>query len=121
MFLECLSQILVGFCCVVPVESSEVRKVSVVFDALSYLCRLEVRSFPNVGCDMVPFFVGFGKELLNYELVLKLHGKKSPHNSELQDWLPLTLQGLLGAPWIVQQHWVMLLGACVGMTSIPPP
>ena len=41
--------------------------------------------------------VGFGKELLGYELVLKLHGKKSPHNSELQDWLPLTLQGLLGS------------------------
>ena len=121
LFLEYLSCISVDFDCFVSANPSEVRKVSLAFEALSHLCRLEVKSFPNVGRDMAPFFVGFGKELLGYELVLKLHGKKSPHNSELQDWLPLTLQGLLGAPWIVQQHWAMLLGSTVGVTSIPPP
>ena len=121
LFLDCLSRIPVGFDCFISTKPSEVRKVSVAFQTLSHLCRLEVKSFPNVGRDMAPFFVGFGKELLGYELVLKLHGKKSPHNSELQDWLPLTLQGLLGAPWIVQQHWAMLLSSSVGITSIPPP
>ena len=121
LFLEYLSRIPVDFDCFVSVKSSEIRKVSVAFETLSHLCRLEVKSFPNVGRDMAPFFVGFGKELLDYELVLKLHGKKSPHNSELQDWLPLTLEGLLGAPWIVRHHWAMLLGSSVGITSIPPP
>ena len=85
LFLEYFSCIPVGFDCFVSVKSSEVRKVSVAFETLSHLCRLEVKSFPNVGRYMAPFFVGFGKELLCYELVLKLHGKTSPHNSELQD------------------------------------
>ena len=121
LFLEYLSCIPVGFDCFVSAKASEVRKVSLAFEALSHLCRLEVKSFPNVGRDMAPFFVGFGKELLNYELVLKLHGKKSPHNSELQNWLPLTLQGLLGAPWIVQQHCALLSDGKIGITSVPPP
>ena len=121
LFLEYLSHIPVGFDCFVSVKSSEIREVSVAFEALSHLCRLEVKSFPNVGRDMAPCFVGFGKELLHYELVLKLHGKKSPHNSELQDWLSLTLQGLLGAPWIIRHHWALLLGSNIGITSILPP
>ena len=48
LFLECLSQILVGF-----VESSceSARFVRFLVFRLSYLCMLEVRSFPSVGCD----------------------------------------------------------------------
>ena len=121
LFLEYLSHIPVDFDCFISVKRDLVCKVSDAFEALSHLCKLQVKAFPNIGRDMAPFFVGFASELLEYELLLKLHGKKSPHDSQLQDWLALSLQGLVGSPRIIRHHWALLLGSNIGITSIPPP
>ncbi len=40
---------------------------------------VEVRICPNAGWDMAPFFIGLRDVLLKYELILKLHVKKSTH------------------------------------------
>ena len=121
IFLDKLANIPFDFDCYVSVGLGGVDRVFAGFQRLHHLCRLQVKEFPNVGRDMAPFFVGFGDELLKYELVLKLHGKKSPHNDQLKDWLSMALHGLLGAPWIVRQHWALLSDRTIGITSIPPP
>ena len=121
VFVEKLANIPFDFDCFVTVRLGNVERVSSGFQSLPRLRRLQVKAFPNVGRDIAPLFAGFGDELLNYELVLKLHGKKSPHNHQLQNWLSLSLHGLLGAPWIVQQHCALLSGGKIGITSVPPP
>ncbi len=40
---------------------------------------IDVRICPNQGWDMAPFFIGLKDVLLKYELILKLHVKKSTH------------------------------------------
>ena len=121
LFLKQLANIQAGFDCFVSVGLADVNRVSAGLQKLPHLCRLQVNVFPNVGRDMAPLLVGFGDELLKYELVLKLHGKKSPHNDHLQNWLSLNLHGLIGSPGIVDRHRALLSETEIGITSVPPP
>jgi O-antigen biosynthesis protein len=62
-----------------------------------------VRSFPNVGRDIAPFICGFSEQLRNYELLLKIHSKKSPHESQLSTWFEHCLDNLVGNECIVRE------------------
>ena len=121
LFLDQLANIPFDFDCFVSVGLGSVDFVYAVFQRLPRLRKLQVCEFPNVGRDMAPLLVGFGDDLLKYELVLKLHGKKSPHNKQLNNWLSLSLHGLVGAPWLVKQHCSLLCDMEIGITSVPPP
>lgn len=51
---------------------------------------------PNRGRDVLPFIkVAEGLAALNYEFVLKLHSKKSPHRSDGSEWFSGILEGLI--------------------------
>lgn len=65
---------------------------------LPKLDRLFVTITPNRGRDIAPFIVGLGATLAEYDFILHLHSKKSPHNSRLSGWLDYLLENLLGAP-----------------------
>ncbi|QNI96568.1 rhamnan synthesis F family protein [Synechococcus sp. RS9902] len=121
LFLGQLANIQVEFDCFVSVGLFGFDRVVAGFQRLALLRRLQVKQFPNVGRDMAPLFAGFGTELLKYELVLKLHGKKSSHSDQLKDWLSLCLHGLVGSPSIVQQHLSLLSETKLGIISVPPP
>ena len=95
LFLAYLSKIPGSFDCFVSVKPGDMDRVAVALKTLRNLRSLEVRVFPNVGRDMAPLFVGFASELTGYELILKLHGKKSPHDQRLSDWLSSSLRGLM--------------------------
>lgn len=57
----------------------------------------------NNGKDIGPFLTKIGKACLNYDLVCKIHTKKSKHDPELQFWREHILQNLLGSQQIIQQ------------------
>jgi lipopolysaccharide biosynthesis protein len=59
-----------------------------------------VKILPNRGWDIAPFILGFAEEVRNHDICLKLHGKRSNHNSRGQGarWRRHLLSGLLGSP-----------------------
>jgi glycosyltransferase involved in cell wall biosynthesis len=63
-----------------------------------------VRSFPNVGYDIAPFLAGFGEQLQEYDLVCKIHSKKSMHMPEDDGnaWRRYCLHELLGSGDIIR-------------------
>jgi glycosyltransferase involved in cell wall biosynthesis len=63
---------------------------------------LIVESFPNTGRDMAPLVCGFGDHVKKYDLILKVHSKKSPHNALLSGWLGHSMDNLLGSPEIAR-------------------
>lgn len=69
-----------------------------VFSRLDLLNRLDIRWTENRGRDIAPFIVAWGAELADYDFILHLHTKKSPHNRRLTAWLDYLLEQLLGSP-----------------------
>lgn len=64
----------------------------------------DVRYFENRGRDVGPFMEFLRDECLSsYELVCKIHTKKSPHRSDGDRWRGTLLQHLLGAPEIIRE------------------
>ncbi|SOB60073.1 protein of unknown function [Pseudodesulfovibrio profundus] len=52
-------------------------------------CGIEsfvVKEVENVGFDIAPMFCEFQSEILGYDLVCKIHSKKSLHDPELEPW-----------------------------------
>jgi lipopolysaccharide biosynthesis protein len=73
-------------------------------DILSDYPSAEVRYFENRGRDVGPFMEFLrDSRLSQYELVCKIHSKKSPHRSDGDRWRGTLLQQLLGAPEIIRE------------------
>lgn len=63
--------------------------------------RLVVRGVENRGFDIQPFLVEFGSFYPQYDLICKVHGKKSAKRKDLAGWGRFLLENLLGSPEIV--------------------
>jgi lipopolysaccharide biosynthesis protein len=61
----------------------------------------EVMVCPNRGRDVAPFLSACAEHMKGVDLVLHLHTKKSPHDSELAPWGAFLLDNLVGAPDVV--------------------
>jgi lipopolysaccharide biosynthesis protein len=57
---------------------------------------VEVRLAPNCGRDVAPKLIGFRDVFERYEIVLHLHGKRSPHDVSLRLWREYILETLAG-------------------------
>lgn len=57
-----------------------------------------IRKFANRGRDIYPKFYGFRDAYDAHDIVLHLHGKRSAHSGQLDDWLQHILDALLPAP-----------------------
>ena len=68
-----------------------------IFAQVENARTIEVRHFSNIGRDVAPFIVGFGDQILNYDYILKLHSKKSPHSNALSGWFLHCLDNLIGS------------------------
>lgn len=86
--------------------STQSESIDYLQDLLKKKCiksdKVVVKSFPNIGRDVGPFFCGFGENIIQYKIILKLHSKKSPHESLLSNWFQHILSNLLGTPEIVR-------------------
>ena len=66
--------------------------------------KLDVRVFPNIGWDVAPFLVGWKAVIPQYELILKIHAKKSSNqqNEFSASWKSLLYSSLFGSKGRVQ-------------------
>lgn len=62
---------------------------------------LTVRQLPNIGRDIAPFVVGFGREMARHAFIAHIHTKRSPHNGAKTDWRRQLLCHLMGTPALV--------------------
>jgi glycosyltransferase involved in cell wall biosynthesis len=79
------------------VERGFEKQVSAIFSRISQLNRLDITCTENRGRDIAPFIVACGEALAEYDFILHLHTKKSPHNRRLSAWLDYLLEQLLGS------------------------
>lgn len=68
--------------------------------------RVSVRGVENIGVDIAPFICEFKNEYLQYDLICKVHGKKSNRYKlylpESEKWRKYLLDNLLGSTKIVR-------------------
>ena len=81
----------------ISTNQDSIDKLKEVFSGLDNSKKVQVKSFPNIGRDVAPFIVGFGEEITQYDLILKLHSKKSPHSNALSGWFEHCLDNLIGS------------------------
>ena len=62
----------------ISTKEDSVQALKNVFARVENAHRVDVRHFSNIGRDVAPFIVGFKDQILNYDLILKLHSKKAP-------------------------------------------
>ena len=78
----------------------------------------EVRVLPNRGRDIAPMLLGCKDVIQNYEYILHLHSKKSPHGGQaLSSWGEYCYQNLLGSKEIVQSIFYLLHKCNVGIVA----
>ncbi|HMQ08529.1 MAG TPA: rhamnan synthesis F family protein [Saprospiraceae bacterium] len=58
---------------------------------------------PNRGRDIAPFLSVLETHLTSYDLVCKIHTKKSPHDLNLQNWRKYLLDQLLGTTQLIRR------------------
>jgi lipopolysaccharide biosynthesis protein len=58
--------------------------------------QLEVRLAPNRGRDVAPKLITFADAHARHDIVLHLHSKKSPHDSDLKMWRDFLYETLMG-------------------------
>ena len=81
----------------VSTKEKAVQELHNIFSNIDNCEKAEVRSFQNTGRDVAPFLVGFGERILQYDIILKLHSKRSPHSSALNGWFLHCLDNLIGS------------------------
>ena len=87
----------------VSTQDHAVDQLSHLFSELPNSRTVKVRSFVNRGRDVAPFFVGYGDKIQNYDFILKIHSKKSPHSNALGGWFLHCLDNLVGSEDVVPQ------------------
>ena len=92
-----LKNIPVSFDLFISTQKYAIEQVKQIFSDLDNARQLNICNFENKGRDIAPFFVGFGDQLNQYEIVLKLHSKKSPHSNALSGWFFHCLDNLIGS------------------------
>ena len=69
--------------------------------------KITIKVVENRGFDIAPFVCEFKDYYASYDLVLKIHTKKSSHVEWLRDWQGYLLKNLAGSPDIVQSIFKM--------------
>ena len=81
----------------VSTKKGESQALTNIFKKLKNVNHIEVQCFQNIGRDVAPFIVGYRDKIPNYDYILKLHSKKSPHSNALNGWFLHCLDNLIGS------------------------
>ncbi|BEV36631.1 rhamnan synthesis F family protein [Synechococcus sp. M16CYN] len=99
----------------ISTNKDAINSVKSIFKKVKNCQNMSIKSFQNIGRDVAPFIVGFGKEILDYDFILKLHSKKSLHSIALNNWLNHCLDNLIGSEDICNTNLSALINDEVGM------
>ena len=74
-----------------------------------------VTVFPNIGRDIAPMIVGYRHVMREYEYILHIHSKRSPHNDIYSGWRTYLLDNLVGTPDSVEAIHTLFQTTNVGI------
>ncbi|WP_038553577.1 rhamnan synthesis F family protein [Synechococcus sp. KORDI-52] len=99
----------------ISTKEDSIQILKHIFSQVDNAQKVEVRHFSNIGRDVAPFIVGFKDEIPNYDLILKLHSKKSPHSNALSGWFLHCLDNLIGSKTIAATNLKALQSPDIGI------
>lgn len=77
-------------------QDADIPSIKKRAEQISHIGKVIIRRTPNRGRDIAPFYVLFGRELSQYEILLHIHTKKSLYTGEEKsDWRQWALNGVL--------------------------
>ena len=94
------------------------QKVRTQFKALANVLTIVIERTPNRGRDIAPILCTFGQVLQGYDVLLHLHTKKTPHDSNKEGWRRYILEHLLGSKDMVGR---ILTALSDGIGAVCPP
>jgi lipopolysaccharide biosynthesis protein len=77
--------------------------------------RTTVKVFPNIGRDIAPMIVGYRDVITEYEFILHIHSKRSPHNDIYSGWRTYLLDNLVGTSDSVEAILTLFQTTSVGV------
>lgn len=92
----------------ISTREESTAELETIFKELSNSNVVQVKHFSNVGRDVAPFIIGFKEQISQYDLILKLHSKKSPHSNALSGWFLHCLDNLIGSEAITATNLAAL-------------
>ena len=92
-----------------------IKALKEIFERVENAQKVEVRDFVNIGRDVAPFIIGFGEHIPKYDLILKLHSKKSPNSNALSGWFLHCLDNLIGSEAITATNLKALQSSQTGI------
>ena len=99
----------------VSTKTASIKALKEIFERVENAQKVEVRDFVNIGRDVAPFIIGFGEHIPKYDLILKLHSKKSPHSNALSGWFLHCLDNLIGSEAITATNLKALQSSQTGI------
>ncbi len=97
-----LANIPTGYDLYVSTDTTEkARQLNDKLSGLQGVELLDIQVPPNRGRDIAPMIVTFGSRLADYDFILHVHTKRSPHNLHLRGWRGYLYESLLGTPELV--------------------
>lgn len=98
---QSLRNIPVDFDLFISTDSAEKRKeIRPHFESFGPE-HCEIRVFPTRGRDIAPFLVGYNEEIRRYDIIGRLHSKKSAFDSRYAGWRQYLFRQLFGSPAVV--------------------
>jgi len=98
--------------------SAKEQEIRSLFLEQVNVSSLVVERTPNRGRDIAPMLCTFGQVLQGYDVLLHLHTKKSPHDSNKDGWRLFILEHLLGSEDMVGR---ILTALSEGVGAVCPP
>lgn len=101
-FIKYLRNIPVSFDIFISTTPQAKQKIDNLFSREFKKSKVYVTAAPNRGQDIAPFIIEFVKFYPKYDLICKVHGKKSPQAITLNKWREYLLYNLLGSQKITK-------------------
>ncbi len=79
----------------IPENKSDENVREIFANRIQHLDHLYIEKTPNIGRDVAPLIVTFGKKLLNYDYICHIHSKKSLHGGDaVSQWRDFIMEHL---------------------------
>lgn len=101
-FVQYLKNIPVDFDLYVSTHLKAKKRLKNLFSNTFPSKKVDVKAVPNRGMDIAPFVIEFEDVYDKYNLVCKVHGKKSSYALSMRGWRNYLLYNLLGSKKIVK-------------------
>lgn len=94
-------------------------KISGCFKQLTQMQSIQMERTRNRGRDIAPMLCTFGRQIMEHDILLHLHTKKSPHDDKFKGWRLFITEHLLSSTENIERILNILQTTDIGIVSPP--